>query len=404
MCIATIGRKLCFLPFLYLLGMNPLFARDVDIDRIYISNGNSFLGKLSELKHKSYRIIDSVHVDSTVIYASWFPGNRIIYVKEYFRSGTNEIFEYSPVSGRRKKIAFVRGAVVGVKNSLNGRYLFLKLIHIQGFSIKCEIAMVSLGDGTIIRKQNMSALPDFTVSIHGDKLYYESQSGIMEYQPEDGSEKLCVPEHKYRNFLGRNNPTLAYFSSVANRVVLINGGGGQYRSLLIDSDGAQFPVQGTTSASELYWIDNHRFVSRHGGPSSYTVSEYDVESASYSTLAGPSLNTNISYSAISQRIAFNIDGIIAVYFIDSKLTKFLPLEGEDVFFSPDGQFFVSLLGKRLYLSRYDALGDEYIELKRNASEILELYRRIRLYKENLLNEYSDYYIDRKISVYQKLAR
>jgi len=380
-----------------------LSARDINLDAIYINNSQGLLSRLMSLKHNAYQILRSTPVDDNVIFSGWVSGNRLVYVKEYRASGNNEVFEYYPASRKRNKIASVKGAIIFAKSSLNGHYLYLKLIHENKSSLSGEIVIVNLRDIKIVRKTSNSALLDFTVAYYGDSIFYESSLGIMEFYPDDSSERLVVPLERYRQLMSRNNITLAYVSPLRNRILLVNGGGGSYTGLLLDGL-SQKIVEGVSSASEISWLDNKRIVFRSGTLARYTVVEYDSDLQKPSQKSAPSLNTNIAFSPFDCYVAYNLDGIISFYFSRYDDTKSFSIEGEDVFFSPDGHQFLSLFQKRLYLSRYSALQESQIELKRNSAEILSLYRRIGNSEGNLLNDYSDEYIKRKILIYEMVTR
>ncbi len=399
----SIGRKLCFLLFLFLFQFSRVFARDINLDEIYINNKQGNLARLLSLKHKAYQILKSTPVDDNVIYSGWVSGNRLVYVKEYMNAGTNEIYEYYPASRIRKRIASIRGAIVHTKCALNGKCLYLKMIHLRGNSISGEIVAINLHNNAITRKRSTDPLLDFTISYHGDFLYYENAEGIIEFSPDDGYERLFLHEQKYRSGMSRNNATLALVSPLKNKVLLVNGSGGTYSAIVIDGNRERV-LDGITSVSELWWLDNSRVVFRGGGLANYQMIVFDTDTGRQYIKSEKSLNTNISFSPFDRYLVYNLDGLISFYFHRFETTIVYPLEGEDVFFSPDGASFVSLYQKRLYLSRYSSLQDNQIELKRNAAEILSLYRRIQLSKENLLNDYSDDYIDRKISIYEKVSR
>lgn len=403
MSILSIRRKRCFLLFLlYLLFSPDVFGRDIDMDEIYISNAQGYLSKLSSLKHNAYQILKSTPVDSNVIFAGWVSGNRLVYVKEYINADINEIYEYYPSSRIKKRMATVKGAVIHSKISLNGHYLFLKVVYVSRNSVNNEIVILNLRDRFVRKKRSLTPLLDFTVSYHGDSLFYENGDGITEYFPDDGSERLILPKDRYSRMMSNSNCTLAYVSPMRNRILLVNGGGGLYDSVLLQGRGSRI-IEGISSSSEIWWLDNSRIIYRSGSLARYHLVQYNAETGSSEIKSDMSLNTNISYSPFDRYVSYNLDGIISFYFSRYDDTRRFPVEGEDISFSPDGQVFLSLFQKRLYLSRYSALQESQLELRRNSAEILTIYRRLRNSGRNLLNEYSDEYIRRKISVYEMVT-
>jgi len=79
------------------------------------------------------------------------------------------------------------------------------------------------------------------------------------------------------------------------------------------------------------------------------------------------------------------------------------LEGEDVSFSPDGNRFISLYLKKLFITSMATVKKKNIELAKTAKEISALYRNLLDARGDMANEYSPEYIRKKISIYGKLA-
>ncbi len=100
--------------------------------------------------------------------------------------------------------------------------------------------------------------------------------------------------------------------------------------------------------------------------------------------------------------AFLKEQLIQYYKVEARDLIKTGLEGEDIFFSPNGVKFTSLLFKKLFIVNSEALKKKRIELKRSWESILSIYKELKSNKHEFLNEYSLHYINRKIKAYNAL--
>jgi len=163
-------------------------------------------------------------------------------------------------------------------------------------------------------------------------------------------------------------------------------------------------MDGLSSSSEIYWIDNDRLIYRKGATGNFSVVIYNIKNQKEKVLLNNSFNTNITYSPHPMIAAFLRDQIINIYdFQKNKLIN-TGTEGEDILFSPNGNKFISLIYKKLFIIDIAALNKKTIELKRSWNEILSVYNELKNKNDEFTNEYSLDYINRKIITYNDLIR
>ena len=184
--------------------------------------------------------------------------------------------------------------------------------------------------------------------------------------------------------------------------MIVSGSGGSYRSRM-KAAGAAWALPGVTSASELYWLDNNQLVYRIGTPGNYSVCLYDAATRQPKVLLDGSLNTNIQYSPYPKLITFLKDQVIRVYDVKSREMVNTCLEGEDSSFSPDGNRFISLYLRKLFITGITSVKKKNTELTKKAKEITALYRSLLENRNNLSNEYSEEYVRRKIAAYGTIS-
>ena len=80
------------------------------------------------------------------------------------------------------------------------------------------------------------------------------------------------------------------------------------------------------------------------------------------------------------------------------------LEGEDISFSPDGNRFVSLYLKKLFLTSVATIRKKNIEMAKIGQRISSLYRQILGSPGDLANEYSSEYVRKKLSAYDRIRK
>lgn len=392
---------LIFLLFFIFNYNGNCFARDIDLDKIYIKSSSYQYSDLIDLKLKSYEISHASRVDNNVIFAGWTSGNRMIYIKELNQSKNNSVYEYYPASRIKRKLYTINGDIVFSKMSMNGHFLFMKTMSFRpDQTFDYQLVIINLRKNRIYYKQSDSLYKDFTISFYGDSIYYENDRGIVEYNPETGVETIKLYRSLYKHLFSSENKTLAYISPFKDKILLVNGGGGSYKSYLLFK-GKFSQVKGITSTHEILWVDNTSFVYRYGYIGNYGVKMFNSITKKSHNLINRSLNTNITLSPYDNYITFLNDGFIHFYYKRNNYLKYFPVEGEDVVFSPAGNTFASLFNKQLFITNYSNVIRKNVELRRNAKDILFKYQEILKDKSILLNNYSDDYIERKINQYSK---
>ncbi len=384
---------LCLIPALY--------ARDINLDSVYINTGSSYYSKLLEKKIEAYQAAGSQFIDRDVIFACWGDGNTILYVKEAPR--INVIYSFNRSTRRSHELFRITGTITAFKTSADGRFLFAKRLIDGGQSIpRGETMVLNIPSRSTAALESTYPFLDFSIAPGGNSIFMENRDGIVEYFPDTGGKNRLVQRKDYADILQSGSPAIAYQSPNRKQVVVVSGSGGSYRGKIIASGGS-WQLPGITSAGEIFWIDNTRLVYRKGYAGNYSVHLYDTATRKSSMLLGNSLNTNIQFSVYPKIISFLQDQVIHAYDIRKAEKITIGLEGEDVSFSPDGNRFISLYLKKLFINSMATVKKKNIELAKTAKEIVTLYRNLLDARGDMANEYSQEYVRKKISVYSKIA-
>jgi hypothetical protein len=396
-------RVLCaYILFLLALCLTPdLRARDINLDSVYINSESGIYTRLLEKKIEAYQAAGSQFVDRDVIFACWGDGNTILYVKEAPR--INVIYSFNRSNRQSQELFRVSGTITALKSSVNGRYLFIKRLYEGDQKMPRGATLVlDVYAKKIMTLDSVYPFLDFSLAPGGNSILAESADGIMEYFPDTGKKSRVLPRKEYEDIIQAGAPVIAYQSPNRKQIVVVSGSGGSYRGKLI-APGATGKVPGITSASELFWIDNTRLVYRTGYAGNFSVVLYDTAARKGAELLNNSLNTNIQFSMFPKIVSFLQDQVIHVYDIRRIEKVTIGLEGEDVSFSPDGNRFISLYLKKLFLTSMTTVKKKNIELAKTAKEISALYRNLLDARGDLANEYSPEYVRKKISIYSRLA-
>jgi hypothetical protein len=94
--------------------------------------------------------------------------------------------------------------------------------------------------------------------------------------------------------------------------------------------------------------------------------------------------------------------LINLYNIQRNSITYTGLEGEDVYFSPNGVHFTSLLYRKLYISRADNTTKYREEILSNANSIIAIYTQILNNKSYWQNDFTPEYCKKKITAYRRL--
>jgi hypothetical protein len=377
-------------------------ARDINLDEIYIKKTSPVLKKLAIEKLETYRKVEAVFVDSNVIFALWIGGNDIIYIKENDQSITNHVFKYRLMDRKYVELCKVSGVITIAKVTQSGRYLILKrLMQGKGLIPQGETVIVNLESGQLKTISSSYAFLDFTVPSEGSSILLEKGKGIVELALDTNLEKELLAKKNYNDIIISPSPSLCYLSPDRQKYLLLNGSGGNYNARLLGRAGS-VNINGISSSSEVFWLDNFTLIYRTGFAGNFSVILHNTVNNRIITLLRNSYNTNINFSWNSGIIAFLKEQLIFYYNKSEDKIKETGLEGEDISFAPNARF-VSLMFKKLFLVNSGLLERKHIELKRSWNIILNLYKDLYTRKEDFENEHSRFYIERKMQLYEKLC-
>ncbi|MBP7734728.1 MAG: hypothetical protein KA369_02020 [Spirochaetes bacterium] len=380
---------------------SSLHARDINLDSLYINGDSNLYARLIEKKVEAYQKAGSQFIDRDVIFSCWGDGNSILYVKELPR--LNVIYSFNRASRRTIELFRIQGTITAFKNSASGRYLFIKrLVEGENSMPRGETQVLDLSAKSAVTLESTYPFLDFSVAPGGNTILVETKDGIAEYFPESGRKVIVLYRKEYADIIQAGSPVIAVLSPNRKKIVVASGSGGAYQGKVISS-GRSWRIPGMTSASELYWVDNALLVYRKGYAGNFSVHLYDTTTQRSTELLGNSLNTNIQFSVFPKMISFLQDQVIHAYDVRHLENITIGLEGEDVIFSPDGNRFISLYLKKLFVTSVTTVKSKNIELAKTAKEIIALYRNLLDARGSLANEYSPEYIRKKISVYSRIA-
>ena len=396
--------KISFKPIVltaFLLIPFPLTARDINLDNIYLKKSSVFSKKLALEKLETYRTVNAVLVDRDVIFASWISGSEIVYIKESDLLRTNYIFKYKLLDRKSVEVGKINGVITIAKVTNNGRYFIIKrLTQTKGIIPRGDTLIVDLSSGLVSSISTNYGFLDFTVAPEGSSMIYENSKGIIESALDTKTQRLLLPRKKYKDIIISSSPSLCYISPDRKKMLVLNGSGGNYKAMLFSGNRSKI-INGISSSSEVFWIDNFNMVYRTGYAGVYSVVLLDVRNSKTKILLKNSYNTNINYSIHSDMISFLKEQNIFYFNKSENKIIDIGIEGEDIAFAPNRKF-VSLMYKKLFIVNSDFFAKKRIELKRHWNSILQLYKALRNKKDEFENEYSQQFIERKINVYEKL--
>lgn len=378
----------------------PVEAKDINLDEIYIRRSSPLLKKLIFQKLDTYEKLGANFVDRDVIFSGWRSGDQIVYIKEVSEN-LNIAYRYWFRRNRGKEICRVSGIITYCRLTPNGRYLIIKrLIQREGIIPRGERVLIDIESNKRSVVKTRSPFADFSLSVNGALLLYESRRGIVVRKLNSGMEQLLLRRKRYADITTSKNPSIAYISPNQRKILVINGGGGIYRGKLINRGSRR--VYGISSATEIFWVNNRFIFFRRGSVGNYSAILYDTNRRRKKVLIRNSLNTNLFYSYHAKILSLLKDQIIILYFITQKRLVNTGVEGEDISFDPGGRFFTSLLCRKLFVLNLQNVIRRRIELRRTWSSLLHLYQQLRGRSEHFENEFSGYYIKRKVTMYRKL--
>ncbi|MBN2403791.1 MAG: hypothetical protein JXN64_15560 [Spirochaetes bacterium] len=382
---------------------SALTARDINLDEIYIKKTSAFHKKLALEKLETYQIVDAVFVDRDVIFAVWITGNELIYIKESDSLRTNYIYKFRLRDRKIVELCKVNGVITIARVTHSGRYLVTKrLTQGNGIIPRGETVVVDLTSGKLKTLSSAYAFLDFTVPCEGSSIIMEKGNGIVELSLETNIQRSLIGKNKYKDIIISSTPSMGYLSPDKQKILLLNGSGGNYKAKISGYGSNQIPVKGISSSSEIFWLDNFTFVYRTGYAGNFAVVLRTIRDNKTTTLLRSSYNTNINYSIHSGIISFLKEQIIFYYKRSENNILNTGLEGEDVSFAPNGSF-ISILYKKLFIVKSGILQKRHIELKRSWKSIFQMYKAVYNKKDEFENEHSQLFIGRKVELYGKLC-
>lgn len=381
-----------------------LAARDINLDNIYIKKTSPDYKLLILEKLDTYKKISAAFVDNDVIFADWISGNELIYIKENISLNTNYVFRFRLRDRSTKEICRLSGAVTVAKTTLNSKYLILKrLVQAKSIIPKGEMLIIGLQSGDIRKIKTSYGFLDFSITPDGNSILIENSNGIVELSLENKSKRLLVKKKEYSDIIISGNPCVAYISPDMQKFLIINGSGGNYRGKLLLNKYESIKIDRISSSSEVLWQNNFNIVYRTGYAGNFSVVSYNVKNNRKSYLLKKSFNTNITFSKYSETVTFLKEQLIHLYDNSKKKVVNTGLEGEDVSFEPNGNRFIALLYKKLFIVNRNKIQKKHIELKRSWKLLYSLYNNMVNKKQYFKNSYTGFYIDRKIAIYRDLA-
>lgn len=392
-----------FYIFLLLFFINvPLFARDIDLDSVYLEKSSGLYREITSAKEKLYTRISSLYIDSNVIFAGWRNGDEIVYIKEF--SQLNIVYKYNRNSREKTEIARFSGNVTYADLNKTGNIIYAKILSIDDSGrAKAESVIININSREITRKSSRYLFIDYTMHPSDDYVISESKDGIHKTSLINSASKLIIPSSKYNDIASGNDPVLAYISPDEKKTAIITGSGGVYKTKILTEQGDQ-TLSGVSSCSDFRWIDNNRIVYMSGGVGNYSVKVYDVAAKKSKELISGTLNPDINYSDKPGIITGLENQIIIVipYDLNSRIET--GLEGEEAYFSPDGRRFTSIYLGKLYVTSLNMIEKYRLDIRRSAEELVRLYKKAADMKSIWHSDYSKEYINKKIKQYDKFLK
>ncbi len=377
------------------------FARDIDLDAMYIDPSSRHYARLHEYKLSLYRDLGSLAIDGSVIHALWATGNEIIYIKE--AGPVNIVYVYNIKNHRGREVARVGGTVTSALAGRNGQRLFLKqlLVSARGTPVSRRL-IIDTASGKTAASPSSYPFMDFSLGPAGDALVYHGASGVVEYNVSTAGEALVMPLGRYSAMVNGGGVTIPYYSPNKQKLLIVSGESGEYRALVLLKGDRSLSLQGVTSSTEVCWLDNDSLMFRGGAMGDYSVRIITLSDSASRVLATGSLNTNIRFSAIARLATFLVNQVLHVYDPASGEVFNCGIEGEDASFSPDGSRCVTLLSGRLFVTPIRSVRTGGYVIKKQAGRIIAVYDEALRDRKAWNNDFTPQYIKKKLAVYRRL--
>ncbi|HPS57554.1 MAG TPA: hypothetical protein PK514_05555 [Spirochaetota bacterium] len=392
--------KKFFLVTALLLANVPLAPRDIDLDRIYINPQNAIYSQLTQAKEKIYSEISSLAVDTRAIYAEWADGETIVYIREY--NAVNIVLTYNRNSGKKIELARFNGTVTSSSMNSSRDTFVVKTLEYSESGPAAVIWLIGLRGSPAVKHSSPYFFLDYTMIPGSDSILIHGRNGLVRMNPMGDVKEVMVPASRYKE-IEIGEPVLSFISPDAKRSLLITGKGGSYNARLLSGSSAS-DITGIVSPSDLCWISNSKFAYCGGGAGEYSVNVYDSSARKKAVIISGTLNPDINFSREAGMLTC-LDNQMIIFFSGNELKrKDTGIEGEEVYFSPDGRKFTSIYRGRLYVTSLNMLQKNRLAVRRNAETIRLIYKSALKKNDSWQNDYSKTYIEKKIRLYENFIR
>ena len=392
--------KKIFLVTALLLANVPLVPRDIDLDRIYINPQNAIYLQLTQAKEKIYTEISSLAVDTRVIYAEWADGGTIVYIREY--NAVNIVLAYNRNKGQKSELARFNGTVTSSSLNSSRDALVVKTLEYSESGPSAVIWFISLRGGSAVKHSSPYYFLDYTMIPGSDSILIHGRNGLVRMNPTGDVKEVMVPHSRYIE-IESGDPVLSFISPDSKRSLIITGKGGSYIARLL-SGSSSSDIPGIVSPADLCWISNSKFAYSGGGAGEYSVNVYDSSARKKAVIVSGTLNPDINFSREAGMLTC-LDNQMIIFFSGNDLKrKDTGIEGEEVYFSPDGRKFTSIYRGRLYVTSLNMLQKNRLAVRRNAETISSIYKSALKERGSWENDYSKTYIEKKIRLYENFIR
>ncbi len=382
----------------FLITANPLYSRDIDLDKIYIQESCPIYAKIIDKKIDAFKTAGAGFIDKNVAFAEWMNGREIVYVKE--QESINIIYLFDTIKHTRTEITRFDGTVPYFKLSQPGKFAVLKKFSIDAnANTAAFIVVIKIYQKQVMLFKSNYLFADFTISGSGQSIFLEKKNGIYEFFPDTGYEKLIIKSSVYEKIKSGDSNILAYQSPDANKFVILSGQAGNYKAIIQGVQDSKI-IDNISSSTEFFWVDNNSIAYRKGGPGSFRSILYNIKYDFEKILTDDSFNTGLVYSNQAKAFSFLKGQLINFYFPSNAQIMQTGLEGEDSALSPDSTRYLSIFNRNLFIGNLSVLDKKSMQVKKISAEILDLYTEMLKLKKCWGNEFSNLYIKRKIAAYK----
>ncbi len=382
----------------FLIVSNPLYSRDIDLDKIYIQESCPIYAKIIDKKIDAIKNAGAGFIDKNIAFAEWMNGREIVYIKE--QEKINIIYLYDTVKHTRTEITRFDGTVTYFKASQSGKFAVLKKFTIdENANTSAFIVVIKIYQKQIMFFKSNYLFADFTVSFSGQSIFLEKKAGIFEFFPDSGYEKLIIKSSVYEKIKSGDSNILAYQSPDGNKFAVLCGQAGNYKAI-IHGDQESKVIDNISSSIEFFWVDNNSIAYRKGGPGSFRSIIYNIKYDFEKIIADDSFNTGLVYSNQTKAFSFLKGQLVNFYYpLTSQIIQ-TGLEGEDSALSPDSTRFLSIFNRNLFITNLSVMDKKTLQVKKVSAEISDLYTQMLKLKKCWKNEFSYLFIKRKITAYK----